>query len=181
MIYYVRHGQTINNVEHIFYDDTTGPGLTDLGVQQATATAEQLKDIKFDICYCSPKQRAVQTMQIITQYHPNLPVVYDDRLVERDYGTALAGQPQTVLGQDLYDHRWHRDTVWPDPEVESLDAVYARVKSFFDAINDPTKNILVVAHGGLYRLVHCYFHGFPTDGDLSRIGLANCGWAIFTK
>lgn len=174
MIYFVRHGQTVNNVQQIFYDDSTGPGLTALGVEQATAAAAQLKDIKFDICYCSSKQRAVQTMQIITQYHPDLPVVYDERLAERSYGslgnTVYTGHPAV--------NRWHRDTVLAT-DVETIDACFARVKSFLDDTNDPTKNILVVAHGGIYKLVHCYFHGFPADGDLSQYRLDNCACVTF--
>lgn len=179
MIYYVRHGQTINNVEHIFYDDTAGPGLTELGVQQATTAAEQLKDIKFDICYCSPKQRAIQTMQIITQHHPDLKVIYDARLAERSHG-CLGGQPGSVLSEEQHAQRWQLNAA-PYADEESLDAVYARVEEFLDAINDPTKNILVVAHGGLYKLVHCYFHGFPADGDLKPIGIPNCGCMTFAR
>lgn len=168
MIYYVRHGQTINNLNEIFYDDTAGPGLTDTGVAQAEATAAKLKDVHFDLCYCSPLKRAQQTAQIITKYHPGLNIITDDRLKERSYA-ALGGKPfQSVADAPLFAQRWHRDSA-TYPGVESIDACFARVKAFFDATSDPTKNILVVAHHDLYRLVYCYFHGFPASGNLREI------------
>lgn len=49
MIYFVRHGQTINNLEHIFYDQTLGPDLTNEGIVQAEITAKELKDKKFEM------------------------------------------------------------------------------------------------------------------------------------
>ena len=51
MIYFVRHGQTYDNANKILQGD--GP-LNELGVSQAKETGILLKDIKFDICFCSP-------------------------------------------------------------------------------------------------------------------------------
>ncbi len=177
MIYFVRHGQTINNVNKVFYDESAGPGLTEKGVAQAESTAEQLKDVKFDICYCSPKKRAVETMKIVTQSHPDLKVVYDERLSERSYG-ELMGQPQSVCEAG---NRWMRYQKFPYKGVESVDDVYDRLKSFYDEIDDKGKNVLVVAHSGIHRVSYCYFHGFPADNDLSKIKLENGKYEIFQR
>ena len=60
--------------------------LKEKGFEQAKETAKNLKDIKFDICFCSPLLRTRQTLDEIIKYHQNLNVIYDDRLKERDYG-----------------------------------------------------------------------------------------------
>ncbi len=177
MIYFVRHGQTINNVNKVFYDESEGPGLTEKGVAQAEGTAEQLKDVKFDICYCSPKKRAVETMKIVTKAQPDLKVVYDERLAERSYG-ELMGQPISACGTS---NHWIRDQKLPYKGVESVDDVYNRLKSLYDEIDDKGKNVLVVAHSGIYRVSYCYFHGFPADNDLDKIKLANGKYEIFQR
>jgi len=64
MIYYVRHGQSTDNV----YDLITGRNdvyLTEKGVAQAKETAKLLADIKLDMCFCSPLIRTRQTLNEI--------------------------------------------------------------------------------------------------------------------
>ena len=81
MIYLVRHGQTDDNKNHIIQGNKP---LNETGKQQVEETAETLKDVDFDICFCSPLVRTIQTLDVIKKYHENLPIVYDDRLKERD-------------------------------------------------------------------------------------------------
>ena len=85
MIYYVRHGQTDYNIKNIFAGHLDVP-LNEEGFKQAHKTAEELKDIKFDVCYCSPLIRAKQTCDEILKFHKGLKPIYDDRLKERFYG-----------------------------------------------------------------------------------------------
>lgn len=51
--------------------------------------AEQLSDIKFDVCFCSPLTRAKQTCKEILAFQPRTKVFYNDRLKERDYGELV--------------------------------------------------------------------------------------------
>ena len=39
--------------------------------------AENLKDVNFDVCFCSPQKRARQTCEIIYKGH----ITFDDRLI----------------------------------------------------------------------------------------------------
>ena len=64
MIYFVRHGQTDYNSNKLYAGQKDVP-LNKEGVKQAKQTAEQLKDLKFDICFCSPLLRAKQTLNEI--------------------------------------------------------------------------------------------------------------------
>ena len=62
MIYFVRHGQTFDNLNNIIQGNGD---LTPLGIEQAKETAVKLKDVKFDICFCSPLKRTKQTLKEI--------------------------------------------------------------------------------------------------------------------
>ena len=50
MIYFVRHGETYNNIANLIGGDTE---LSPNGIQQAKDTAELLKNVKFDAIYVS--------------------------------------------------------------------------------------------------------------------------------
>ena len=51
----------------------------------AEQAKEKYKDVNFDICYCSPLVRAKQTAEIVLEGR-NIPIVYDDRLMEMCFG-----------------------------------------------------------------------------------------------
>ncbi len=60
----IRHGQSANNA---LPEDrrVSDPGLTDLGVQQAEATASWLSSANIDHLYCSPFLRSLETTRPI--------------------------------------------------------------------------------------------------------------------
>ena len=64
-LYLVRHGETSWNIERKVQGQTDIP-LTETGVRQAEKVREELKDVAFDICYCSPLMRAKRTAEIVT-------------------------------------------------------------------------------------------------------------------
>lgn len=55
MIYLVRQGQTDWNLFRRF-NGVTETFLNQNGIEQAKKQAEELKDIEFDICFCSPQR-----------------------------------------------------------------------------------------------------------------------------
>lgn len=176
MIYFVRHAETINNVLDLFYKEEEEVGLTEKGLKQAEATAEKLKNIKFDACYCSPKKRAIQTMEKLIKYHPYLKVIIDERIRERTYGEA-SGMPSSVCQTK----RWHRYKKFKFKGVETVDEVFARAKSFYDEVYQKDKNILVVSHSGFGKVTYCYFNGFPENNDLGKFVIKNASVVIFEK
>lgn len=62
----IRHGQSANNAlpDHSRVPD---PGLTELGVKQANATAQWLEEVPVSRLYCSPFLRALETTRPIAQ------------------------------------------------------------------------------------------------------------------
>lgn len=168
MIYFVRHGQTNDNIENILTGWAPTP-LNEKGIAQAKETAESLKNVKFDICFCSPLLRTKQTLEEIIKYHQGLEVIYDDRLKERDYG-EITKQPTSVCNF----RRWNANDLIPF-EMESIPEMFDRISSFYEEIldNHKGKNILIVSHRGVGRLTHFYFNGKPSDGDYSNFEIGN--------
>ena len=180
MIYYVRHGQTDYNLNKIYAGQQDIP-LNKTGIEQAKQTALQLKDVKFDVCFCSPLIRAQQTCHEILKYHKNLTPIIDERLKERYYG-KLENQKVGLIKFN----RWKigaDDEQTKDLKIEMIMDVYNRVSQFFDEIlkNNENKNILVVAHSGIGRIGSAYFNGFPPENDFSTIKIPNAGVVIFDK
>lgn len=180
MIYFVRHGQTDYNLNKIYAGQQDVP-LNRNGIEQAKQTALDLKDIKFDICFCSPLIRARQTCDEILKYHNNLVPIYDNRLIERYYG-KLENKPVGYINFN----RWKvgaDDKQTKDLDIETIMEVYNRVSNFFDEIltKYPNKNILVVAHSGIGRIGTAFFNGLPNENDFSTIKIPNAGVVIFDK
>ena len=59
-VYFVRHGQSRGNAEHVLLGHTD-LDLSELGYEQARATAEEMREIPIDIIYASDLKRAYNT------------------------------------------------------------------------------------------------------------------------
>lgn len=176
-IYFVRHGQTDDNVKEIYTGHLETP-LNSKGVSQAKETALNLKDKHFDICYCSPLLRAKQTLDEILKYHKGLKVVFDDRLKERDYGEITGKSVSEVVKFN----RWNASVI-PPYKMETISHIYERLAEFYDEIlkKEKGKNILIVAHSGVSRVSHAYFNGKPANNDYSNLSVGNAKCVEFEK
>lgn len=177
MIYFVRHGQTFDNANGNLLTGWSDIPLNEVGIKQAKETALSLKDVNFDVCYCSPLTRAKQTLNEILKYHKNLNIIYDDRLKERDYG-EVTGKPASVCKFN----RWNaNDKV--TFKMETISEMFSRIKSFYNEILPTTKNknVLIVAHSGVGRLSYFYFNGEPTNGDYTNFNLDNAKVITFNN
>lgn len=176
MIYYVRHGQTADNQIGISTGRNDIP-LNSTGLSQAKQVSEALKNVQFDIAFCSPLLRAKQTLQQILHHHPNLDVVYDDRIIERDYGT-LTGYHESKYTFNRWDYNGNFDAY---PGLETPKMIYARAQNFYTWLRSthPNKTILIVAHGGFGRATHCYFNGLPPNGDLAQVVIPNAKHIVY--
>jgi probable phosphoglycerate mutase len=72
--YFVRHGLK----EAVPFD----PPLTTIGIEQAKAAADLLKNVEFKEILASPKTRTKQTAELIAKHH-SLKITFDKRLLER--------------------------------------------------------------------------------------------------
>ena len=152
---YLRHGQTDWNAQGLFQGRTDIP-LNETGRGQAREQAEMLlsHEPPVDVIYASPLKRARETAEIVQQAL-DVPLRFDDRLIERCFGD-LEGTPIVRgLGEEgLARHG-----------AESFAALHGRVKGFLDdiAARHPGQCVLAAAHGNVGRMVQQCCHG---DGSV---------------
>jgi broad specificity phosphatase PhoE len=133
-----RHGQSYGNLDFAHGPDT---GLTDLGREQATQLGRWLAEqgYAFTACYCSTLRRARQTAAIINA-HYRLEIIHDPDLREAEVWLPDELPRRTApLGS--------QSAPGFSPEYQ---AMYRRVMRATTRIlvENPTGQILVVAHGG---------------------------------
>ena len=167
-IYVMRHGNTESNVLRIF-NGRNDEDINETGIRQAEAARAVYEKLDIDLIVCSTMLRTRHTSQIVNT--KNLPVIYDERLIERDTGEMTG---KTVLGD-------FRDTYWnyysDAYDVEHVKELFDRVYPVIDEIKEKysDKNVLIVTHNGVARAIYTYFNGIPEDGNILNIGaLKNC-------
>ncbi len=151
-LFIVRHGETEHNRNGIVQGVVDSP-LTAKGIEQAKKLGERLSKKKIDIIFCSPKGRAMQTLEYIKAFHKNIPVKYVDDLGERNYG-IFDGKPDKDMVNDKGKNMIPSHEYTP-PGGESFKDVQKRAISFIESIKGEykDKNVLLVAHGRLNKIL----------------------------
>lgn len=84
--YFIRHGQTVWNVENKICGATDSP-LTEYGREQAKETGQKIltEGVKADEILCSPLSRAADTARLISEM-TGIPYRVEPRLIEQNFG-----------------------------------------------------------------------------------------------
>ncbi|HBX25480.1 MAG TPA: histidine phosphatase family protein [Firmicutes bacterium] len=167
-LYFTRHGETDYNKEYVI-QGSIDASLNEKGFNQAKELAKKIKDLNISTIYCSPLLRAKQTAHEIEKVL-NIKSIIDTRLREENYGDleGVSRLDESYLKQ-------RERFAYSYPNGESYLKVAARVYSFLDSIKEEAKNknILVVAHGGMSRVVNSYFHDMEND-EFIKFSIHNC-------
>ena len=160
MVYLFRHGQTDWNLFKRV-NGCTDTYLNKTGIEQANLQIENLKDINFDICFCSPKTRARQFCEIIYKGK----IMFDERLVEINCG-EFEGMEETTEMMKLLFQAFQTG----DKGTERFDLFIKRNCDLCDLIIDEYKgkSILIVTHAANARVINYYFNGKPKDYDWTK-------------
>lgn len=170
-IYYVRHGQTDWNLARKMQGGQTESPLNETGIKQAEETRIQLENIKYDVVIRSPMLRAQQTAEIINSGR-NIEITIDERLRERKLG-ELEGYPITAeYEQQIWDYGLNID-------IKGGENLNEFEKRIIDCIQDikvkyQDKTVLIVAHGGIAKVLKAYLYGKPKSNNLNEIEVKNC-------
>lgn len=172
-----RHGQTEWNA----LKKVQGKADIELnknGIEQANNIKVILKNENIDLIVCSPLTRAMQTAKIINSDR-NLPMVFDERLSERDFG-EFEGMSNTEFDYEAF---WSYKQNLQYQKAENIREFFKRVYVFLDDMNlkYKDKRILLVAHGGISIPIYCYFNGIPDKDTLLGLALENCEVAKYIK
>ena len=169
MTFYVaRHGQTEWNAENKVCG-ITDIALTEKGIAQADELADQVKGKNIEIIISSPMKRAVITSRIVSE-KCHIPMMTDNRLVEQNYG-VYEGVDRN--NEDFLANK--RNFAYRYPNGESMIQVAVRVYTFLDEIKKQYsgKNVLIVSHGGVCRILKTYFSDM-TNEEFFHYTLQNC-------
>ncbi len=168
-VFFVRHGETVWNVENKICGATDSP-LTDKGRQQAKDAARKILEqgIKFDRILYSPLSRARDTAMAISEATGIEPVM-EVRLIEQNFGKWEGTncfqeeflKAKCSLAQDF-------------DGGESMLKLCQRIYGLLDQIReDKEHTYLLVAHNGIARAVNSYFNSM-TNEEYGLFGLKNC-------
>ena len=163
-IYFVRHGQTIWNVEKRFQGLSDSP-LTELGITQAKLLGKKLKDIKFDKFYSTSLKRANDTANYIKGNRKQEVEIFDD-FVEISMGDMEGIQqeefkklyPEQVKNFFFTQLEYDPSSFGGESFLEVRERVAKGLDKFID-LNKDYERVLVVSHGATLKTLLHYISG----------------------
>jgi len=177
-IYLVRHGETDWNQAGLLQGQTD-IALNAQGLEQAREAAERLKEVPFEIAFCSPLIRAKRTAETIIGDR-KITLTADERLRELNFGPWEGVDIRTI--KDAASQPFTNPGSYIPPEgAESFAQLYKRSGEFVDQVLLPLEGtyetVLVVAHGGVNRSILNPVLNIPVN-DFWRMHMGNCATAI---
>lgn len=165
-LYFIRHGETLSNKNHIRQGIEINDYLDTAGVQQIEKLVKIIGNLHLDVLFTSYLHRAEQTASIINKSLPQpLQILYDFRLRERDFG-SLTGKTKEewdkILPENreketlqLYDYRPFGGESVEDVRQRALSAILDIIKNYAHG------NIGIITHNGIIRLMLFHFPDIP--------------------
>lgn len=179
-IFLVRHGATTLTAEDRFAG-SSNVHLSEEGVQQVTSLAQRLSTEKIDAVYCSSLDRTIETATILATPH-KLTVQPEDGLREIDYG-RWESLRRSEIEADYGDEytAWQEDPFTIAPEggesgVNVLNRALPVMRRI--VVENRHKNVLVVAHKGVNRILISSLLGFDVRGYRDRLDQSPAGLSI---
>lgn len=180
-LYVLRHGQTELNAKNLIVG-RTDDALNDEGVSQAKTVAQKIATFApNDAVGCiisSPLSRARQTAQFVADKiyevtFRKITIIFDDRLIEQNYGEF---EGKSRLSKEFIDSKG-QFALSTGKTGESHLKLAQRVYNFLDELKANNeikdKNVLLVTHGGVCRVINTYFYEM-TNSEYSSFRLLNC-------
>ena len=164
-LYFVRHGQSVSNLEKQFAGslDTL---LTDKGLAQAESTARFLANVPFKKVYASDLSRAYATGDAIAKRH-NTPIEASPRLRE-----IFAGEWEGKLYSQLEEEYADSYAIWRHrigdakcPGGESVADLQSRICAMVEEIvsRHPGDTVCIATHATPIRVMECIWTDTPLD------------------
>lgn len=168
--YFVRHGQTVWNVENKICG-ATDIALTEQGHEQAIETGKKILEegIQADEILYSPLQRAADTAKHISEI-TGIPARVEPRLKEQNFG-KWESTPRNGVDFKLAKQSF----VCSYEGGESMLRLAQRIYNLLDDIKAESdkKTYILVAHNGIARVIQSYFTDM-TNEEFAGYGVKNC-------
>lgn len=170
----VRHGRTALNREDRLRG-LSDPPLDEVGLAQAAALGDALRDRGIALVLTSPLERAVRTGAVLAE-GLGVPARIDPRFTDRDYGPWTGELRAEVVARF--------GSVDAAPGVEPVDRVLSRVLPALDAVlAEEPGTTAVVTHDAVTRPVVAALrpdHVEPTapNGSWAELRRSDEGWSV---
>jgi probable phosphoglycerate mutase len=176
----VRHGESEWNRVHRYQGQMDAP-LSDLGLRQAEALGERLRNECFDAIFTSPLQRASLTAEAIARFHPDVPYHEEDALLEIDHG-AWQGKFAHEIAEEFADglREWREHPTRAQmPGGESFSNILKRTLDFRERICERYREqtILVSTHDVVVKILVADALGMNMD-RINRIWVTNASISV---
>ncbi len=168
--YIIRHGETIFNRKGRIQGWCDSP-LTDLGVSQAKQLGKELKNIPFDVCFCSTSERAIDTANSILEGR-NVKVIPSKNLKEQSFGDFEAEKSVDIFKDGVRFPNGYR-FCGGENHSDVIERVTNELKKI--ASEYPNANVLVVCHGSAIKhIVNALCPGFVDEKPNAAALVPNC-------
>jgi uncharacterized phosphatase len=144
-LYFVRHGESVANLKHLFAGRWDTP-LTPLGRDQANLAGSQASELNITHIVSSPLSRSRETAEIIADRigYPKDKIIISELFIERSYGD-LQQQPYSAADGIDFEEVANIETI---PQLIERGAKAAVFLSELGA-----GNVLVSSHGTFGRVL----------------------------
>ncbi len=193
LIYFVRHGETVNNAKNI-KQGPDGP-LTPLGREQALATANRFPKHKGQpqIIISSPYERTRETAMIIAK-QLDVKIEYSDLLVERKNPSEIVGhsmkEKEVKEIVDRIDKSYHPDDLRISDEENFTDLKERARELWKFILKRKEKRIIMVTHGIFLKMVVAYmlygealtasqYNNLSYFNPIDNAGMAICSYSTY--
>ena len=168
--YIIRHGETVFNRKGRIQGWCDSP-LTDLGVSQAKQLGKELKNILFDVCFCSTSERAIDTANYILGGR-NVKIIPSKKLKEQSYGDFEAEKSVNIFKDGVSFPDGYR-FCGGENHSDVIERVMNELKKI--ASEYPNANVLVVCHGSAIKHIVNYLSpGFVMEKPTTVALVPNC-------
>jgi probable phosphoglycerate mutase len=141
-----------------------GIDLSELGHEQARATAARLADVPIAAIYASPIERTRQTAEHIASHH-DLDVLTIAGVIEADYGDWTGGKLEDLAKTDLWKVVQRQPSRVRFPNGESMAEMQTRMVGTLEEIvaRHPGDIVVVVSHADPIKAAIAHFTGVHLD------------------
>lgn len=153
-VYFVRHGETAENAANA--TQTSESPLSEKGLKQAIIIARRFLKIRVDKIFSSDYKRAAETAEKISKLK-RLPVEYSrlfrERLIPMEARGRSKNDKTVKKVLTVFENR-NNNPDWKFSDEESWNELTDRANAALQKVEKcPQKNILVVTHGGILRMM----------------------------
>lgn len=167
-LYFVRHGESVWNVEDKICGASDVP-LTQRGHEQALNTGKVILEsgIHADMILFSPLQRAADTAQLISDI-TGIPAKVEPRLIEQNFGIWEGTSPRK---SEAFQQA-KQNFICSYGTGESMFRVAQRIYNLLDELKADERTCILVAHNGIARFIKSYFQDMGNE-EFAVFGVKN--------